>query len=155
MKRMADAIRKLFRFKNKNRSNVNSKSNSKESNNSKKGKKLSNSSSVSSLSSSSHNSQSNKISSTSNHLGARTHQIVPANGVAQSTTSNKTSFNEPSTIRTRRLMKEYHELWKITQSYSNNSEGFPPFHVELVNDCLHEWNIKVYQFDTESQVKTE
>ena len=46
-------------------------------------------------------------------------------------------------------MKEFREL---SRTFHNNDNGFMPYSIELVNDTLNEWNIKVYQFDTDSQV---
>lgn len=46
-------------------------------------------------------------------------------------------------------MKEFREL---SRTSTNNENGVVPYSIELVNDNLNEWNIKVYQFDTDSQV---
>jgi hypothetical protein len=144
------ALRKLFRLK----SGGGSKSVSSKENSSKRSKKSSTSSSSSSLSSSpsTHNSSSQSTRKCG-HSTARNHQIVPTIGqpMSQKSQSPPTQFlaSKPCTIRSRRLMKEYHELCRL---YHNNENGFLPYSIELVNDTLFEWNIKVYQFDVESQV---
>ncbi|XP_037084791.1 ubiquitin-conjugating enzyme E2Q-like protein CG4502 [Pollicipes pollicipes] len=50
-------------------------------------------------------------------------------------------------VRNRRLMKEYRE---ITRSVARQAE--PPFTVELVNDCLYEWNIHLFNIDRTSDL---
>ncbi|XP_015919272.1 ubiquitin-conjugating enzyme E2Q-like protein 1 [Parasteatoda tepidariorum] len=55
------------------------------------------------------------------------------------------SLKHAQTVRTRRLMKEYQEITK----FSRNLEK-PPFVVELVDDNLYEWNVKLFQIDPES-----
>ncbi|XP_013772644.1 ubiquitin-conjugating enzyme E2Q-like protein 1 [Limulus polyphemus] len=58
-------------------------------------------------------------------------------------TENVTKHNHA--IRTRRLMKEFHEICKASQNVED-----PPFLAELVEDNLYEWNIKLFQIDPES-----
>ncbi|XP_018011111.1 uncharacterized protein LOC108668405 [Hyalella azteca] len=48
-------------------------------------------------------------------------------------------------VRSRRLMKEFQELTKISQSTPN-----PVFSVALVNDCLFEWKVKLHRIDQDS-----
>ncbi|KAF2347159.1 Ubiquitin-conjugating enzyme E2 [Trinorchestia longiramus] len=48
-------------------------------------------------------------------------------------------------VRSRRLMKEFQELTKISQSTTN-----PVFSVALVNDCLYEWKVKLHRIDQDS-----
>ncbi|GFT94469.1 ubiquitin-conjugating enzyme E2Q-like protein CG4502 [Nephila pilipes] len=55
------------------------------------------------------------------------------------------SLKHTQTVRTRRLMKEYQEITKYSRSMEK-----PPFVVELVDDNLYEWNVKLYQIDPES-----
>ncbi|GFQ78233.1 ubiquitin-conjugating enzyme E2Q-like protein CG4502 [Trichonephila clavata] len=55
------------------------------------------------------------------------------------------SLKHAQTVRTRRLMKEYQEITKYSRSMEK-----PPFVVELVDDNLYEWNVKLYQIDPES-----
>ena len=50
-------------------------------------------------------------------------------------------------VRSRRLMKEFRE---ITRSVARQPE--PPFTVELVNDCLYEWNIQLFNIDRTSDL---
>ncbi|KAF0309599.1 Ubiquitin-conjugating enzyme E2Q-like protein [Amphibalanus amphitrite] len=50
-------------------------------------------------------------------------------------------------VRSRRLMKEYRE---ITRSVARQQE--PAFTVELVNDCLYEWNIHLFNIDRTSDL---
>ncbi|CAG2174884.1 unnamed protein product [Oppiella nova] len=145
------AIRKLFRLKTGSSSrSVGSKDNS-----SKRSKKSSTSSSSPSSHSSSptpHNSssQSTRICLVSGHSTARNHQIVPTSDQPMSQSEPNKPSIKPSncTIRSRRLLKEYREL---SRSLHNTDNAFTPYSVDLVNDSLNEWNIKVYQFDTDSQ----
>lgn len=48
-------------------------------------------------------------------------------------------------VRSRRLMKEFQEISKSSRSHEK-----PPFTVELVDDNLYEWNIRLYEIDPES-----
>jgi len=70
-----------------------------------------------------------------------------------------------TTVRTRRLLKEYGDICKYVNSFkqknlSTNSEYKlpsqnsvkPPFTVELIDDSLYHWSVKVYQFDSSSQM---
>ena len=50
-------------------------------------------------------------------------------------------------VRNRRLMKEYRE---ITRNVARQTE--PAFTVELVNDCLYEWNIHLFNIDRTSDL---
>ncbi|XP_054709716.1 ubiquitin-conjugating enzyme E2Q-like protein 1 [Uloborus diversus] len=60
--------------------------------------------------------------------------------------SNGPSQKHTQTVRTRRLMKEYQEITKYSRSLEK-----PPFVVELVDDNLYEWNVKLFQIDPESE----
>ncbi|KFM73765.1 Ubiquitin-conjugating enzyme E2Q-like protein, partial [Stegodyphus mimosarum] len=55
------------------------------------------------------------------------------------------SLKHTQTVRTRRLMKEFQEITKYSRSLEK-----PPFVVELVDDNLYEWNVKLFQIDPES-----
>lgn len=55
------------------------------------------------------------------------------------------------TVRTRRLMKELREIQRIQQQYRHE----PVFTVELVNDNLFEWHVKLYRIDSESELATD
>uniref|UniRef100_A0A6A7FY30 E2 ubiquitin-conjugating enzyme n=1 Tax=Hirondellea gigas TaxID=1518452 RepID=A0A6A7FY30_9CRUS len=48
-------------------------------------------------------------------------------------------------VRSRRLMKEYQELCRITQASSN-----PMFSVSLVDDSLYDWKVKLLHLDQDS-----
>ncbi|XP_023218750.1 ubiquitin-conjugating enzyme E2Q-like protein 1 isoform X2 [Centruroides sculpturatus] len=48
-------------------------------------------------------------------------------------------------VRTRRLMKEYQEMTRLMRNVEK-----PPYTVELVEDNLYDWNIKLHQIDPES-----
>ncbi|KAK4288722.1 hypothetical protein Pmani_038263 [Petrolisthes manimaculis] len=50
-------------------------------------------------------------------------------------------------VRSRRLMKEYEELKKRQLKLKE-----PIFTVELVNDCLYEWKVKLRQVDEDSEL---
>lgn len=56
------------------------------------------------------------------------------------------SAKHTQTVRTRRLMKEFQEITKYSRSLEK-----PPFVVELVDDNLYEWNVKLFQIDPESE----
>lgn len=58
----------------------------------------------------------------------------------EETQSNKT-------VRARRLMKEFRDLQKL-----QNSKSDPVFTVELVDDNLFEWHVRLFKVDTESDL---
>ena len=49
------------------------------------------------------------------------------------------------TVRNRRLMKELHDIQK-------NQIKDPPFTVELRNDNLYDWHVRLYSVDSESDL---
>lgn len=51
------------------------------------------------------------------------------------------------TVRARRLMKEFRDLQKL-----QNSKKDPVFTVELVDDNLFEWHVKLYKIDSDSDL---
>lgn len=51
------------------------------------------------------------------------------------------------TVRARRLMKEFRDLQRL-----QNSKTEPVFTVELVDDNLFEWHVKVWKLDAESDL---
>ncbi|PSN50873.1 Ubiquitin-conjugating enzyme E2Q-like protein [Blattella germanica] len=55
------------------------------------------------------------------------------------------------TVRSRRLMKELREIQRIQQQYRHD----PVFTVELVNDNLFEWHVRLYRIDSESELATD
>jgi len=68
-------------------------------------------------------------------------------GVSPST--KPIGFGKPidTTIRTRRLMKEFKEIQRIQNIRPN-----PVFTVELINDNLYEWQARLHIVDAESQL---
>lgn len=64
-------------------------------------------------------------------------------------TAKKTNENTPTnkTVRSRRLMKEFKDLQRL-----QNSRSDPVFTVELVDDNLYEWHVKLLKIDTESDL---
>ncbi|XP_060518589.1 ubiquitin-conjugating enzyme E2Q-like protein CG4502 [Cylas formicarius] len=51
------------------------------------------------------------------------------------------------TVRARRLMKEFHDLQRICKSKTD-----PVFTVELIDDNLFEWYVKLYKLDDDSEL---
>ncbi|XP_026463023.1 ubiquitin-conjugating enzyme E2Q-like protein 1 [Ctenocephalides felis] len=51
------------------------------------------------------------------------------------------------TVRARRLMKEFREIQRLQQSRAD-----PVFTVELVNDNLFEWHVRLHRVDPESEL---
>ncbi|XP_018335004.1 ubiquitin-conjugating enzyme E2Q-like protein CG4502 [Agrilus planipennis] len=70
-------------------------------------------------------------------------------GFANTKPGNKkcqeTSTPSNKTVRTRRLMKEFRDLQRL-----QNSRLDPVFTVELVDDNLFEWQVKLHKIDLES-----
>nr|BAN20860.1 ubiquitin-conjugating enzyme E2 q [Riptortus pedestris] len=56
-----------------------------------------------------------------------------------------TELGIPKSVRTRRLMKELHDIQK---SQTKDS----PFTVELINDNLYDWHVRLYSIDSESEL---
>jgi ubiquitin-conjugating enzyme E2 Q len=54
------------------------------------------------------------------------------------------------TVRSRRLMKELRDIQRIQQQYDQD----PVFTVELVNDNLFEWHVRLYRIDSERDRKS-
>lgn len=54
---------------------------------------------------------------------------------------------QPKSVRAKRLMKEFRDLQR-----SQNSKSDPVFTVELVDDNLFEWHVKVFKIDSESEL---
>ncbi|KAJ9598515.1 hypothetical protein L9F63_010805 [Diploptera punctata] len=79
-----------------------------------------------------------------------------SSGASSSSSADKqmsagTSSASQRTVRTRRLMKELREIQRIQQQYRHE----PVFTVELVNDNLFEWHVKLYRIDSESELATD
>lgn len=57
---------------------------------------------------------------------------------------------------TKNTPRRYTDICKLSESFNRTAENGkqvrPPFTVELVDDCLYEWNVKVYEFDSQSQI---
>ncbi|XP_077284842.1 ubiquitin-conjugating enzyme E2Q-like protein 1 isoform X2 [Arctopsyche grandis] len=53
----------------------------------------------------------------------------------------------PKSVRARRLMKEFKEMQRLQQSRPD-----PIFTVELVNDNLFEWHVRLHRVDPESEL---
>lgn len=70
-------------------------------------------------------------------------------GFTTTKTSRKGTEETPcsKTVRTRRLMKEFRDLQKL-----QNSKSEPVFTVELVDDNLFEWHVRLYKVDTDSDL---
>lgn len=66
-----------------------------------------------------------------------------------SSKSSKKGEDIPSnkTVRARRLMKEFRDLQRL-----QNSKTDPVFTVELVDDNLFEWHVKLYKVDNDSEL---
>lgn len=102
-----------------------------------------------------------KLSSTNKNINSSVSKarIVPTSGsfitgsdnLIKGSTSSITSKNKPTEIRTKRLMKEYKEIMKSIHLIEMRHEK-PFFTIDLVDDNLFEWEIKVFQFDTDSQI---
>lgn len=73
---------------------------------------------------------------------------VPQTSPAFSSKSKKSEEGSSNkTVRARRLMKEFRDLQRL-----QNSKKDPVFTVELVDDNLFEWYVKVFKLDTESDL---
>lgn len=60
---------------------------------------------------------------------------------------NESTTKHMKMVRTRRLMKEYQELTRVQQLSKD-----PVFTVDLVNDCLYEWKVKLLRVDSDSEL---
>lgn len=60
---------------------------------------------------------------------------------------NPEELTNNKTVRTRRLMKEFRDLQRL-----QNSKTDPVFTVELVDDNLFEWHVRLYKVDTDSDL---
>ncbi|KAK9887411.1 hypothetical protein WA026_022348 [Henosepilachna vigintioctopunctata] len=54
---------------------------------------------------------------------------------------------QPKSVRAKRLMKEFRDLQRL-----QNSKSDPVFSVELVDDNLFEWHVKIMKIDSESEL---
>lgn len=72
------------------------------------------------------------------------HRVAPAD-------NNPPTANNALAVRTRRLMREYREISR--QQLRAAAEMRPPtFTVDLVDDNLFEWHVRLYMVDPESQL---
>lgn len=71
----------------------------------------------------------------------------PAFGKAKPTRKGGDEAPANKTVRARRLMKEYRDLQRL-----QNSKSDPVFTVELVEDNLFEWHVKLFKVDGESEL---
>lgn len=71
----------------------------------------------------------------------------PTSGFFKKKSSSSSVVDLPSqkTVRTRRLMKELRDIQR-------NERKDPIFTVELINDNLYEWHVRLYRIDTESDL---
>ncbi|KAG5891836.1 hypothetical protein JTB14_035858 [Gonioctena quinquepunctata] len=60
---------------------------------------------------------------------------------------SKRDDTQNKTVRARRLMKELRDLQRL-----QNSKSDPVFSVELVDDNLFEWHVKIFKVDSESDL---
>ncbi|XP_072377205.1 ubiquitin-conjugating enzyme E2Q-like protein 1 [Diabrotica undecimpunctata] len=76
--------------------------------------------------------------------------VAPANTSQASpafSTKSKKDETHTKSVRARRLMKELRDLQRF-----QNSKPDPVFTVELVEDNLFEWHVKLYKIDTDSEL---
>lgn len=81
------------------------------------------------------------------------HRVAPAeaSGQGQGGPSATAVANNALAVRTRRLMREYREITR--QQLKAAAEMRPPaFTVDLVDDNLFEWHVRLYMVDPESQL---
>ncbi|GAB6032915.1 ubiquitin-conjugating enzyme [Chamberlinius hualienensis] len=62
---------------------------------------------------------------------------------------SESCMNHSKVVRTRRLMREYQDLCRRQKDAKGN---FMNFSVELVNDNLYEWNVKLLKIDQDSEL---
>lgn len=96
-------------------------------------------------------SSSSKGSSNNNHSNSPSLSVrFKSSKLSKHSGATKSSENSSSvhgqTVRARRLMKEYQEIIKRSKNLEK-----PPFVVDLVDENLFEWNVKLYQIDPESE----
>ncbi|XP_066905781.1 ubiquitin-conjugating enzyme E2Q-like protein 1 isoform X1 [Halyomorpha halys] len=63
----------------------------------------------------------------------------------QTSESGTSDIGFPKSVRSRRLMKELHDIKK-------SQTKDPPFTVELINDNLYDWHVRLYSVDSESDL---
>lgn len=82
--------------------------------------------------------------------GAASHHHSPSFASAKSNSRKTNEDHQPpwsKTVRARRLMKEYKDLQK-----SQGARADPIFTVELVDDNLFEWHVRLHRVDSESDL---
>lgn len=80
----------------------------------------------------------------------RSKKTGPGSSDKQSLLSGNSGGSQ-RTVRSRRLMKELREIQRIQQQYHQD----PVFTVELVNDNLFEWHVRLYRIDSESELASD
>ncbi|XP_069193887.1 ubiquitin-conjugating enzyme E2Q-like protein CG4502 [Procambarus clarkii] len=70
-----------------------------------------------------------------------------SSSAASSGLLNESTTKHMKVVRTRRLMKEFEELSRTQQNAKD-----PVFTVDLVNDCLYEWKVKLLRVDSDSEL---
>lgn len=81
------------------------------------------------------------------------HTVSPARSNSSPGFSSKSKRGDEAhnkTVRARRLMKELKDLQRL-----QNSKPDPVFTVELVEDNLFEWHVKLFKVDSESDLGTD
>lgn len=66
---------------------------------------------------------------------------------SKTTRKNPDDVTNNKTVRSRRLMKEFRDLQRLQSSKSD-----PVFSVELVDDNLYEWHVRLYKVDSDSDL---
>lgn len=74
----------------------------------------------------------------------------PGFTTAKGTTRKCEDLQSTKTVRARRLMKEFSDLQRL-----QNSRTEPVFTVELVDDNLFEWQVRLHKVDSESDLGTD
>ncbi|XP_045470681.1 ubiquitin-conjugating enzyme E2Q-like protein CG4502 [Harmonia axyridis] len=74
-------------------------------------------------------------------------QVTPAAQQPSQAFKKGDELPQPKNVRAKRLMKEFRDLQR-----SQNSKPDPVFTVELVDDNLFEWYVKVFKIDSESEL---
>lgn len=84
----------------------------------------------------------------SKKIGSSSSSNPTSSSVISSENKQSGSSGHQQKVRSRRLMKELKDAQRLEQSNPLD----PPFTVELVNDNLFEWYVKLYRIDVESDL---
>ncbi|KAL3280575.1 hypothetical protein HHI36_003808 [Cryptolaemus montrouzieri] len=74
-------------------------------------------------------------------------QVSPAAQQPSQAFKSGEELPQPKSVRAKRLMKEFRDLQRLQDSKSD-----PVFTVELVEDNLFEWHVKIFKIDSESEL---